>query len=284
MRFTRTGLMALVASSLTFLAPGGAHAVALPIPGITVDVPATILKDVPAELQRAIQIFYTSDMAHVVAPTALALENGDPAALERAFAQSPSKLLTMSKTAYLGTVLLQWPIGTSESIVAIVLPQARLAWLAFRKPSDAPFDGRIIAGNLARSLETKLYVDADDLATALGWRLVRPTVPNFEYQFVRPSPTIAKAFDRFNWSVPRLDALLVLASNANLGAFVNPDRARVTLITPPARIGASSDPYLGLEVAQLLNDCALIALSTTTATYQCGSAGNPFSLDVTTNR
>lgn len=284
MRSTRTRLILLAISSLALLAPTGAGAVPLPIPGITVDAPATVLKDVPTELERAIQIFYTSDMAHIVAPTALALESGDPVALERAFAQSPSKLLTMSKTAYLDTVLLQWPIGTSQSIVAIVLPRARLAWLAFRKPSNAPFDGRIIASRLAQSLESKLYLKASDLAVALGWQLVRPTVPGFEYQFQRPNTKDPKAVDRFNWSVPRLDAGLTLGVATGVGGFLGAERSRVKLITPPARIGVRGDPYLGLEVAQVLNDCALTALTTTTATYQCGSAGNPFSLDAITNR
>ena len=275
--------IALAASSLGLLL-NIAQAAPLTIAGVTVDLPATVLKDVPPELQSAIQTFYTSDAAHIVTPTALALESGDAGALERAFAQSPSKLLTMSKTAYLDTVLLQWPIGSAESIVAIVLPRARLAWLAYRKPSDAPFDGRIIAQRLAASLQTKLYVKADDLATALGWKLVRPSVPDFEYQFQRPSLTVARALDLFNWSVPRLDAALTLASGSGVNGFLSATRSRVTLLTPPARIGGFSDPYLGLEVAQILNDCALTALTTASATYQCGSAGNPFSLAVTTNQ
>jgi hypothetical protein len=283
MRLIRIGWISLFVSSLALVAPN-AQAVALPIPGITVDVPATVLDDVPDELQSAIKTFYTSDLARVMNPMALALESGDPAVLERAFAESPSKLLTMSKTAYLDAVVLQWPIGTSESIVGIVLPRARLAWLAYRKPSDAPFDGRIIASRLAQSLASKLYVKASDLALALGWKLVRPTVPDFEYQFQRPNATNPRALDRFNWSVPRLEAALTLGVASGVGGFLGADRSRVTLLTPPTRIGASRDPYLGLEVARVLNDCALMALTTTTATYQCGSAGNPFTLNVRTNQ
>lgn len=283
MKPIRTAWIALALSSLGLLL-NVAQAVPLTIAGVTVNVPGTVLPDVPPELQKAIQTFYTSDAAHIVTPTALALDSGDAGALERAFAQSPSKLLTMTKTTYLDTVLLQWPIGTAESIVAIVLPRSRLAWLAYRKPSDAPFDGRVIAHRLAASISPKLYVKASDLATALGWKLVQPTVPNFEYQFERPSLTVAKAVDRFNWSVPGLDAVLTLGISGGVSGFLDADRKRLRLITPPARIGTSSDPYLGLEVAQVLNDCGLTALSTTTATYQCGSAGNPFSLAVTTNQ
>jgi hypothetical protein len=284
MRLNRTGFVALAVSSLGFIAPTQVQAVPLPIPGVTVDVPGTVLNAVPPELQRAISTFYTSDLTRITNPTAIALESDDVGALERAFAQSPSNLLVMSRATYLDATLLQWPIGTSESIVAIILPRARLAWLAYRKPSDAPFDGRKIARNLASTLNPKLYVKASDLATALGWKLVRPNVPDFEYQFQRPNATDPKALDRFNWSVPRLEAALTLGVPTGTSAFLGVQASRVTLITPPARIGASADPYLGLEVAQILNDCSLEGLTTTQATYRCGSAGNPFTLNVTTNR
>jgi hypothetical protein len=84
--------------------------------------------------------------------------------------------------------------------------------------------------------------------------------------------------------VPGLEATLTIGVPSGTSAFLGVQATRVTLITPPARIGASADPYLGLEVAQILNDCGLNSLSTTQATYQCGSAGNPFTLNVTTNR
>ncbi len=284
MRLNRTGFMALVISSLGLLAPNSVQAALLPISGITVDVPGTVLNAVPPELQQAISTFYTSDLTRTTNPTVVSLESDDVGALERTFAQSPSKLLVMSRATYQDVTLLQWPIGTSESIVAIILPRARLAWLAYRKPSDTPFDGRKIARNLASTLSPKLYVKASDLATALGWKLVRPNAPNFEYQFQRPNATDPKALDRFNWSVPRLEAALTLGVPTGASAFLGVQASRVTLITPPARIGASGDPYLGLEVAQVLNDCSLEGLTTTQATYRCGSAGNPFTLNVTTNR
>jgi hypothetical protein len=283
MRLNRTGLIALAVSSMGLIGLSRTQAGPLPIPGITVDAPGTVLKDVPTALQQAVSTFYTSDLTRITNPTALALESDDVGALERAFAQSPSKLLVMSRASYLDTMLLQWPIGTSESIVAIILPRARLAWLAYRKPSDAPFDGRKIARNLASSLNPKLYVKASDLGQALGWKLAQPSVPNFEYQLERPNPKNPKTVDRFNWSVPGLSSLLTLGIAPGVGGFFDATRSSPTLITPPARIGSSSDPYLGLEVAQILNDCGLNSLSTTQATYQCGSS-NPFTLNVTTNR
>ncbi len=269
-------LILTLSAGVLLLLPG-ARAVPLPIPGINVDVPGTILNSVPDELQRAVNTYFTGDRNALVAPTALGLESGEPGALEEAFKRTG--LLPMTRNTYLDTLLVQWPIGTAESIIAVILPRSRLAFVARRRPSDAPFDGRKIAANLARDLKPQLYIKAADIGASNGWTLVQPTVPDFEYQLQRPSRTTPNAIDRFNFSVPRLEAILVKDIKPGIAGFFDATRSRVTLTTPPTRI--SGEPHLGLEVATILDDCSLDGLSTTEATYSC-NGNNPFKLKVRT--
>jgi hypothetical protein len=280
--------MRLILASLAFLIVACAPAANDPTgPVLAVSIPtgptvrvtgARNLSVIPANLETAVNRFYTSSPELLEKP--VLLENVTAASLEAAF--RGNGVFVQSRWSYLSTQLRTWPLGSAKRVVAVVLESDRVAWLSVHRADlNAPFDGREIAQRLA-TLEPRFFVDADKVGNGLGFRLENPTVAGFEYELRRENKIDPNTDDVFNFNIGSLKARYVErrerrfppssgeALNVQLGS--NP----VELLTKPRRAGAG--PQFGLEVAGILGACSLESLSESEAGYDCG--GRRFSVPV----
>lgn len=280
MRFLACVIALTALSACVPAATSNAPLSKLEVPGgPTLEVAATKLANTPNDLRNAFDLFYTSKPDRL--GQAIALELGDPNALETAFRRQG--VTVQSRWQYVNTRLFTWPLGSTGRVVAVV--QGSQALLRVHGSDlNAPFDGRVIAKRLAQSLTPKRYVDAKKLGEALEYTLTSPRVPGFEYSLRRPTLSNPNAFDEFDFRVTSLEARFVEARPTRFPSEVEDalqkqfGANRVQLLTPPARI--SGEPHVGLEVGVLIGNCSLEGLTETKAAYVCSREGRERNVEV----